>query len=229
MMVHSTGRFLPWHRTFIHAAEIAMKQHCDYHGTSPYWDWTKDVADFYNSPIFSDPDPEAGLGGWGDSNTDARVLDGGFSHTSGFVLSYPFPHTLKRNFTLRPFLDFPDAEDWHVVPDMLGNMSLTPESIKKTVDSWIGDYRGFQADVEGKQMVDKVWRDWQLKHPENLNAFGGGSTQAKSGAENDIFPVGYPPDMKTTDYLESNGLFVVNLTIGDVLSTTGRYLCYVYE
>ncbi|KAG6918032.1 hypothetical protein DXG01_016884 [Tephrocybe rancida] len=206
-----------------------MKQHCDYHGTSPYWDWTTDAADIYNSPIFSDADAETGLGGWGDPNTDAHVLDGGFSRTSGYAVSYPYPHTLKRNFTLRPFLNFARAEEWHVVPDKPGNVSLTPETIKKTVNSWVGDYRGFQSDVEGIQMVDKVWRDWQLKHPENLHAFGGGSIQAKTGALFDLYPVGLPPDLKPTDYLESNGLFVDDVTIRDVLDTTGNYLCYVYE
>ncbi|KAG6909420.1 hypothetical protein DXG01_000573 [Tephrocybe rancida] len=147
-VIHATGRFYPWHRTFIHTVETAMKRHCKYEGAMPYWNWTIDAADFYNSPIFADPDPESGLGGWGNPDTDALVVDGAFA---GFMLSYPYPHTLTRNFTLRPFLDYPDAETWRIDRDRMANLSFTPEAIEKTINGWIGDYRGFQFDVEAVQ------------------------------------------------------------------------------
>ncbi|KAG6901452.1 hypothetical protein C0995_011748 [Termitomyces sp. Mi166 len=242
-----------------------------------------DASDFYNSSIFAEPDPESGLGGWGNPNTDARVLNGAFSHTSGFRLSYPYPHTLTRNFTLRPFLDYPEAETWHVIRDKMANVSCSPQSIEKTINGWIGDYRGFQYDLEAiqvrhkgvsplhfvdlatdrlhtslfiaswagiwpgdarkniqlitrvmstdlftflwlrtdvfltpcgissmpvryedyspltstlaMQMMDKIWYEWQLKHPENLNAFSGGSKAAITVEETEMYPVGMPPDL----------------------------------
>ncbi|KAG6915676.1 hypothetical protein DXG01_010465 [Tephrocybe rancida] len=106
---------------------------------------TLDAADFYNSPMFADPDPESGLGGWGNPDTDALVVDGAFA---GFKLSYPYPHTLTRNFTARPFLDYPDAEMWRIDRDRMASPSFTPEAIEKTINGWTGDYRGFQFDVE---------------------------------------------------------------------------------
>ncbi|KAG6915678.1 hypothetical protein DXG01_010467 [Tephrocybe rancida] len=240
-VIHATGRFYPWHRTFIHTVETAMKRHCKYEGVMPYWNWTIDAANFYSSPMFADPDPESGLGGWGNPDTDARVLDGAFAE---FELSYPYPHTLTRNFTLRPFLDYPDADLWHIVMDRMANLSFTPEVIEDTINGWTGDYRGFQFAMEAIQaahfsvhtimggdmsalcskeypltsacnanrlftssvpdpmfflhhtMVDKIWHDWQMKHPDNLNAFSGGSRQAEGFIEYDKYPIGIPPNLK---------------------------------
>src|SRR5580658_2330148 len=59
-----------------------------------------DAPDFYESSFWKDSDPNSGLGGWGNPNADFSVPDGGFS---GFHLSYPSPHTLRRNFTLLAF------------------------------------------------------------------------------------------------------------------------------
>ncbi|KAG6812166.1 hypothetical protein H0H92_004097 [Tricholoma furcatifolium] len=194
-VVHATGRFFPWHRAYVHTLETAMKRQCNYQGVSPYWNWSIDAADFYNSPMFANSDPESGLGGWGDPYADASVLDGAFSATSGFALSYPYPHTLKRNFTLRPFMDYPDPEQWHVIPDKMANESFSSEQVSRAIDSWVGDFRGFQTDVEAIQMVDKIWYEWQRRHPENLDAFSGGSIQAVGPAQSDMYPVGTPPDL----------------------------------
>ncbi|KAG6841368.1 hypothetical protein C0991_011911 [Blastosporella zonata] len=225
-IIHATGRFFPWHRAYIHTIESAMKQHCNYQGFSPYWNWSMDASDFYSASIFADPDPESGLGGWGNPGTGAHVADGAFA---GFAVSYPYQHTLTRNFTLRPYQDYPDAEQWHIIRDKMANVSFTPEAMEETIDGWVGDYRGFQFAIEGVQMVDKVWNDWQVRHPDNLNAFSGGSIYAEEFDDYDMFPVGLPPDLNRTDYLPSNGLFFDNIRIADVLSTTSGYLCYIYE
>ncbi|KAG6887435.1 hypothetical protein C0995_015308 [Termitomyces sp. Mi166 len=41
--VHEVGQFLPWHRWFLHAYEVALRKECNYTGHIPYWDWTKDA------------------------------------------------------------------------------------------------------------------------------------------------------------------------------------------
>ncbi|KAF8802289.1 tyrosinase [Phlegmacium glaucopus] len=63
--VHTTGHFLPWHRSFVRLYENALRDECDYEGATPYWDWTQDVGQstpFHNSPVF---DPATGFGGTG--------------------------------------------------------------------------------------------------------------------------------------------------------------------
>ncbi|KAG6873638.1 hypothetical protein C0995_013142 [Termitomyces sp. Mi166 len=157
------------------------------------------------------PDPESGLGGWGNLNTDARVLNSAFLHTSRFQLSYPYPHTLTCNFTLQPFLDYPEAETWHVVCDKMANVSFSPQSIKKMINGWIDRLPTslFTASwIFGQkmlitpltstlamEMMDKIWYKWQLKHPENLNTFSSGSKAAIIIEETEMYPVGMPPDL----------------------------------
>ena len=45
-----------------------------------------------------------------------------------------------------------------------------------------------------KQMIDKIWADWQSKDPQNANAFYGGSVQALENATYfNQWPTGAPP------------------------------------
>lgn len=37
---HFTGRFLPWHRLFLHTMEGLLRGKCAYQGYMTYWDWT---------------------------------------------------------------------------------------------------------------------------------------------------------------------------------------------
>jgi len=77
-------------------------------------------------------------------------------------------------------------------------------------------------------MLDKVWYEWQNAHLVNKNLFSGGSIEHMESTEDfDKYPAGGPPDLDLTSILPSNGLHGP-ATIGDVLSTTGGYLCYVY-
>ena len=64
-----------------------------------------DAQNFYESSFWKDSDPVSGLGGWGNPNDDFFVVDWGFKF-SGTHVSYPSPHVIRRNLTLRPF-DFP--------------------------------------------------------------------------------------------------------------------------
>ncbi|KAJ6626038.1 Di-copper centre-containing protein [Mycena sp. CBHHK59/15] len=148
--IHFTGLFLPWHRWYVQVYETALKTRCNFRGTSPYWNWVEDYADVYDSDLFKDSDPVSGLGGWGDPANDISVPDGGFSNTSSFRLSYPSPHTLRRNFTLQPFLDFPLAGFLSPAQQQLdANATFTPAERDKLVNGFVGDYKGFQKYFEG--------------------------------------------------------------------------------
>ncbi|KAJ6521931.1 Di-copper centre-containing protein [Mycena vulgaris] len=150
--IHMTGFFFPWHRWHIYSFDQALRNSCGYQGPFPYWDWTQDAANFYESPFFKDSDPTTGMGGWGDASTQFRVLDGGFSASSPFRLSYPFPHTLRRNFTLFPPLEilFPvPGYVWnHTRP---ANASFTQPVVDRLIDGFEGDFKGFQAQMEGAE------------------------------------------------------------------------------
>ena len=104
-----------------------------------------DSPHFYESSFWKDSNPKSGLGGWGDPNTDFSVPDGGFNN---FHLSYPSPHTLRRNFTLlafdSPFLPpqfFPE-------PLKEANASFSASAMETLLATPAGDYKNFQAAFE---------------------------------------------------------------------------------
>jgi tyrosinase len=149
-VIHFTGFFLPWHRTFVWGVTNAMKEKCGYDGVAPYWDWTIDAPDFSNSTLFQEDDPDSGLGGWGDPNNDYEITTGGFA--SGFPLSYPSPHSLRREMTLQPFLSPPP---FPLPPgpgptslDEYINSTFTLANAEYMVDNFVGNYTGFQAYFE---------------------------------------------------------------------------------
>ncbi|KAK3389896.1 hypothetical protein B0H63DRAFT_409761 [Podospora didyma] len=50
--VHGNGRFLGFHRAFVHLYETALREECGYTGGQPYWDWTKSYKDPRTASIF---------------------------------------------------------------------------------------------------------------------------------------------------------------------------------
>ena len=109
-----------------------------------------------------DPSHKSGLGGWGDPNNDFQITDGAFS--TDFVLSYPVPHRVRRNFTLQPFINAPlttfddgsTAIDWDY--KKMINTTFTRESQIKMVHKYIGDFAGFQAFMEGSNVSGTEYR-----------------------------------------------------------------------
>jgi tyrosinase len=92
------------------------------------------------------------LGGWGDPNADFSVPDGGFNKLR---LSYPSPHTLRRNFTLLAFgSSFLPAQFF---PDPLkeANASFSASAIEAVLETSAGDYKNFQAAFESFEV--RTW------------------------------------------------------------------------
>jgi tyrosinase len=111
-----------------------------------------DSPDFYHSNLLN-PSPKSGFGGWGDPNNDFQISDGAFH--SDFIVSYPVPHIVRRNFTLQPWLGdnttvFEDGStSIFYDSDIMANVSITPESQYNMVHGFVADYEGFQALMEG--------------------------------------------------------------------------------
>ena len=106
-----------------------------------------DAPDFYESSFWKDSDPMSGLGGWGDPNADFSVPDGGFHK---LPLSYPSPHTVRRNFTLLPY---DVAFNLFTDPLKIGNSSFSASVIEALLATSVGDYKGFQTVLEGPEVI----------------------------------------------------------------------------
>jgi len=104
-----------------------------------------DAPDFHESSFWKDSDPQSGLGGWGNPNADFSVPDGGFNT---FQLSYPSPHTLRRNFTLLAFDSSFLPAQFFTEPLKEANASFSASAIEALLKTSAGDYRDFQAAFE---------------------------------------------------------------------------------
>ena len=93
----------------------------------------------------------SGLGGWGDPNADFSMPDGGFRT---FQLSYPSPHIIRRNFTLRPFnVPSPLIMD----RQKIGNSSFAASVIGPILETSAGDFEGFQKVLEAFEVRSSTY------------------------------------------------------------------------
>lgn len=125
-----------------------MQEKCGFNGTQPYWDWSKNAANFLDDPFF-DPSP-TGFGTSGDPEHDFEVADGGFA---GFAVSYPVPHPLRRNFTLQPWIDLPatyylDGEPNPGDRATVANSTFGTAEVTKLVEGYVGNFTAFQREIE---------------------------------------------------------------------------------
>lgn len=125
VIAHSSFSFIP------HEADSPLQG---------YWDWSlgkliipkvgerfpdntqtvPDADDITGSSIF-DSNPVTGLGSFGPQSNGFHLTDGAFSD---FILAYPKPHTLSRNFSDTPFaLGRLQPTPWIVSPSLLGRVS----------------------------------------------------------------------------------------------------------
>jgi len=141
--IHNTGLFLPWHRYYVWSYEQSLKTLCGYTGVSPYWNWALDAPNFSKATILSDKNAKSGLGTWGNPALDDTVQDGGFS---SLHLSYPVSHTLRRKYTPYPFANLPPP--LFTDPTVSAATTFTAKEVKKMVNGFEGDFKGFQSYFE---------------------------------------------------------------------------------
>lgn len=147
--------------------EHALRTECNYKGAQPYWDWTlgrsilppvfpfrrytlrhniTDASpDFPNASIFSDS-PTSGFGRWGNPADDYQIATGAFA--DDFQVAYPVPHRIRRNYTARSTNVDPFGDGTPPAPEAFWNY-FTRESQVALVNSYVGDFQGFQAQFEG--------------------------------------------------------------------------------
>ncbi|KAF4124345.1 tyrosinase [Geosmithia morbida] len=121
-------------RWFTHLFDSSLRRTCGYTGPTPYWDWSRDHANLFASPVFDDS-PEQGLGGTGDCESSDCTVTTGALTGDDFQLAWPIPHSLRRNLTL--------ITGWY--PDERPqNETLGPETVCHAIDSTTGDFFTFQ-------------------------------------------------------------------------------------
>ena len=100
---------------------------------------------FINATIFNDS-PTSGFGGWGDPANDYQIMTGAFA--KNFEVAYPVPHAIRRNYTSRSANPNPFGDGTPGAPDAFWNY-FTRESQDTLINGYIGDFEGFQTQLEG--------------------------------------------------------------------------------
>jgi len=250
---HFTGRFLPFHRLYLHTMEGLLRDKCGYKGYMSYWDWTIDSHDIEHSPIFN-ADPAVGLGTFPNASTNFTLYDGAFRD---IIRAYPVAHHIQRNYSLRPF-ETPFLPWSFNLPNKEANATQTAAEYIKLTTSFIGNYTAFQSYMDGFRaegmhgathmslggdvkdlshspndpiffllhgQLDRAWAAWQDHDRRNRNAIAGGVDQDLNDFDAHPLGTGTPVTKDTVIYMAGIG---PDAKVNDVLSTTGGYLCYQY-
>ncbi|MFD7030750.1 tyrosinase family protein [Streptomyces sp. NPDC059917] len=180
---HRSPSFLPWHRRFLIEFETAL-QRIDPTVALPYWDWTADrtsrsslwAADF--------------LGGTGRAR-DGQVMDGPFAYAGG---KWPVNVRVDGRSYLRRALgtgvaELPtkaevdsvlamsvyDAAPWNSASNGFRNNleGWRGVNLHNRVHVWVGGQMGTGVSPNDPVFwmhhayVDKLWAEWQAKHPQS--------------------------------------------------------------
>ncbi|KAH9909712.1 putative tyrosinase [Xylariomycetidae sp. FL2044] len=233
---HEAAPFLPWHRYFIHIYEQTLRRRCQYGGTLPYWDWTRDWANLTQAPVW---DAIEGFGGNGNVNTPITVGDGHCVEEGPFAgLQVQYynedwnPHCLSRGFLT------PDLQD-HFGAQRLNSSAMAAVldesdyyhfllSLEDGPHSAIpiivhGDFSRFTAPNDPifflhHAQIDRLWWQWQSRDLEaRVTAYDGPSRHDSL------------VEAQLTDMLEMAGL-APDVAVNSVMSINdGEMLCYRYQ
>ncbi|KAJ8113017.1 hypothetical protein ONZ43_g5256 [Nemania bipapillata] len=232
---HEAAPFLPWHRYFIHIYEQTLKQRCQYQGTLPYWDWTRDWANLTQAPVWSATE---GFGGNGDTNLPAPVGDGYCVQDGPFAgLQVQYydgdwnPHCLSRGFLAGEYLDHFGAQRLNSSamaavldePDYYRFLLMLEDSSHSAIPILVrGDFSRFTAPNDPifflhHAQVDRLWWKWQSEDLEvRALAYNGPSRQNSSIAA------------QLSDQVEMAGL-APDIPVSSVITINHGLLCYKYE
>lgn len=180
---HRSPSFLPWHRRFLIQFEQAL-QSVDASVALPYWDWTVD-----RTPAASLWAPDF-LGGTGRSR-DGRVTDGAFASAgAGWRINVrvdgrdflrrtlgaggrPLPTKAEVDSVLA--MSTYDAPPWNSASDGFRNHleGWRGVNLHNRVHVWVGGHMATGASPNDPVFwlhhayVDKLWTQWQARHPDS--------------------------------------------------------------
>ncbi len=188
---HRSPSFLPWHRRFLLDFERAL-QSVDADVTLPYWDWTAD-----RTPRSSLWAPDF-LGGTGRSR-DGRVMDGPFARSGDrwtITVRVDGRDFLRRNLGAGGLplptraevdsvlaMDTYDMPPWNSGSDGFRNHleGWRGVNLHNRVHVWVGGQMATGVSPNDPvfwlhhAFIDKLWADWQARHPDSPYLPGGGT------------------------------------------------------
>lgn len=187
--IHYVAPFLPWHRLFLVLYEELL-QEVNSDIAQPYWHSTFDSQSPEDSPIFAID----AFGGNG-KGPKSCVKDGTFS---GMQVIYPERGCLSRDFDLNETPTFPGTG--YINSKM--TRSKTFEQMHEFVEARVhadphnfvgGNLRSMYSPNDPifflhHGYIDKLWADWQKKHPKLAKTYGGTNADNSQASASDTLP-----------------------------------------
>jgi tyrosinase len=216
---HAGPVFLPWHRYYLYRFEQQLQRRVP--GiTIPYWDWTQDVNDPFNSPIWAvdfmggNGDPQDNnlvktgpfaTDQWITINTDGSTKEGLQRQFGQFATGLPTQTDVNIALGKIPY----DSSPWSIESSPSHRNQLegfpTPPApfvpqLHNQVHAWIGgDMTNVQISPNDPVFflhhanVDRLWAIWQDKNPSQGYLPTGEGPQGHN-----LYDLMYPWDGKTT-------------------------------
>ncbi|KAJ9086305.1 hypothetical protein DSO57_1005583 [Entomophthora muscae] len=172
--VHWTPLFLAWHRLYLHSVERAL-QTIDPEVTIPYWDWSQYAQHPRLDPVLSN----RLFGGSGSGHeTSGCVTTGLFRNFNVFYWHdggksehclYRYTDIFQRPFTSATVID----HNYLSEPTFKGFAEAIEALPHATAHNNIGgEFSGYASPGDPlfyshHAFVDKLWFDWQNRHPDN--------------------------------------------------------------
>ncbi|KAH7391523.1 hypothetical protein BKA64DRAFT_756677 [Cadophora sp. MPI-SDFR-AT-0126] len=223
------------HLYTLHTWQKALRQHCNFNGTIPYWDWSLDWLDLANSSIWS---PTTGFGPNGDISLPVTVGRGHCVTSGPFRNLRPimYNHTYEQHCLSRGFRD-------GEMEGRLPSEPFSPESIggmmrNETYGGFIrrvefllhnrmheaigGDFLALTAANDPiffvhHAQIDRLWWKWQQERPSRrLHEYEGKHMYNSTG------------EASIGDMLVFGGL-VEDVPVRTVMDTENGLLCYRYS
>jgi hypothetical protein len=185
--IHGGAVFLPWHRWYILQLENLLRE-VDCRVTLPYWDWTKEAANPFQSIIWSN-DP-SWLGGNGDDTQGSCIVTGPFV-APGYQVEAPQGVNNAGGCITRNFVNgstFATPADIQLLYNLYPGPSPSDYSaFEENCESGPGMHGAVHCAIGGTMCstgasgnpefflhhanIDKIWHDWQASQPNDANMF----------------------------------------------------------
>jgi hypothetical protein len=175
--IHMSSLFFPWHRWFLLEMENLLRK-IDCRITIPYWDWTKNAVDPWNSPLWG-----SGSTWFGGSNAGNCVNNGAFV---GWLTASGV--CLKRNFVLSASLGTQAQLQATISANALPT-ATSYSNLRAAVEAGPGFHNSVHCAIGATMcasraaeapefwlvhaFVDKIWFDWQSISPAHVLVYSG--------------------------------------------------------
>ncbi|ETS86011.1 hypothetical protein PFICI_04036 [Pestalotiopsis fici W106-1] len=238
-IIHSVGQFLPWHRWYIYAHEVMLRDQCNYTGPLPWWDEAKD-ADTGNA--FSSPMWSADAFGGNGTGSDLCVVDGAFANHTEHI----GPGLANTDYCLDRSWD----NEWAVESanstsvknctrhndyETFWQCMVAEKSTHKGIHTAVGGLMGDKDTSPGDPIfflhhnyVDRIWWQWQTANPDSRMYDMSGTTFNTTYLTVEGIDA---PDVATAslDYVINIADILPDVIIGDVMNVQNGLLCYDYD